>query len=94
MENQALKFISIQANDEYCCRNYQYEYPENYVEDGSHVQGMTWNAPFCYACIPHRNKNIFISYTLFLGLQDGSSNTARSKNPISRGTDGIRTWGS
>jgi hypothetical protein len=40
IENQALKFISIRAKDEQCCRSFQQQYQENYAEDGSHVQGL------------------------------------------------------
>ena len=94
MENQAFKFISIQVEDKGCCRSCQQEYQKDYVEDGSHVQGLAWNASFCSACISHRNKDVYRSYTLFLGLRDGCRNTARSINLIFKGIDGIKTWGS
>ena len=94
MENQALKFISIHVEDERCCRSCQQEYQEYYIEDGSHVQGLAWNASFCSTYTSHRNKDIYKSYTLFLGLQDGRSNAARSINLFFKGTDEIKTWGS
>ena len=94
MKNQALKLISIQAKDEWYCRSSQQEYQEDDTEDGTHIQGLAWNAFFCSTCISHHNKDVYRSYTLFLGLWDGSSNTARSRNLISKGIDGIRTWGS
>jgi hypothetical protein len=80
MKNQAVKFISIQAKDEWYFTSYQQEYQKDYTEDDNHVQGLIWNAPFCSACISHRNKDVYKSYTLFLGLRDGSNDATRRRN--------------
>jgi len=32
-------------------------------------------------------QDVYIRYTLFLSLRDGGSNAAKSRNPISKGTD-------
>jgi hypothetical protein len=67
MENQACKFIFIHAKDERCCRSCQQEYKKDYVNDGSHIQGLARNTSF-FSCLLHHNKNVYNNYTLFVGL--------------------------
>jgi hypothetical protein len=40
MENQAFKFLPIQAEDEWCCGSCQQKHQENYSENGSHLQRL------------------------------------------------------
>jgi hypothetical protein len=40
MENQAFKFLTIQAQDEWCRGSSQQKHQENYLENGSHLQGL------------------------------------------------------
>jgi hypothetical protein len=40
MEDQAFKFLTIQAKNEWCRGSSQQEYQANYSENGSHLQRL------------------------------------------------------
>jgi hypothetical protein len=40
MENQTFKFLTIQAEDEWCHESRQQEHQEDYSEDGTHLQRL------------------------------------------------------
>ena len=52
MENQAFQLLTVQVEDEWCCRSCQQEFQENYSENSDHLQRLARDVVIC----PSRNR--------------------------------------
>ena len=90
MEDQAFKFLTIHAKDEWCHGSSQQEYQKNYSENDSHLQRLAWDVAICSPCISHYNKNLDRNYAIFFGIWNGGGDVVGSRNPFIKGVDGFR----